>query len=252
MSWPSSRRAAATGSDQRPRPPRSNAPPSSRPTGTWQRNALRSLLTMPSSPGTSHESRALVDRVLALGSLDRPRGEALFTLGLLEQYAGSVPRSAEYLDEASHLLEGVALVRCLTELAMARFRLNDLAGFADCAHRIDAAADHDDPEQQLMASFTGGGALVLAGDFEAGMARLAEVRRLADLPALRHDPRALLLMALAVSFTGEVGDAVEVGAVRLQEVRRRGAIGVLVPALAILAAGKGVAGRPRRCVRGRG
>ena len=182
--------------------------------------------------------RTLVDRVLALGSLDRPRGEALFTLGLLEQYAGSVPRSAEYLDEASHLLEGAALVRCLTELAMARFRLNDVAGFTDCAQRIDAAADHDDPEQQLMASFTGGGALVLAGEFEAGMARLAEVRRLADLPALRHDARSLLLMALAVSFTGEVGDAVEVGAVRLQEVRRRGAIGVLVPALAILAAGK--------------
>jgi DNA-binding CsgD family transcriptional regulator len=70
------------------------------------------------------------------------------------------------------------------------------------------------------------------------MARLTEVRRLADLPALRHDARALLLMALAAAFTGQVADAVAAGAARLQEVRRRGAIGVLVPCLAILAAGR--------------
>jgi DNA-binding NarL/FixJ family response regulator len=182
--------------------------------------------------------RGLVDRVLAEGAADRSRGEALFTLGMLEQYAGSVPRSIEYLDEASYLLQGSALVRDLTELASARFRLNDVAGLADCGRRIDAVADPADPEQQLMASFTGGAALVLSGDLEAGMTRLAEVRRLADLPALRHDARALLLMALAAAFTGQVGDAVAVGAARLQEVRRRGAIGVLVPTLAILAAGR--------------
>ena len=73
------------------------------------------------------------DRVLADGAKDRSRGEALFTLGMLEQYAGSVPQSVEYLDEASYLLEGPALVRDLTELALARFRLNDLSGMADCA-----------------------------------------------------------------------------------------------------------------------
>jgi DNA-binding CsgD family transcriptional regulator len=182
--------------------------------------------------------RDLVDRVLAEGAADRSRGEVLFTLGMLEQYAGSVPRSVEYLDEASYLLEGSALIRDLTELALARFRLNDVAGMAECSRRIDAAADPDDAEHQLMASFTGGAALLLSGDLEAGMARLAEVRRLVDLPALRHDARALLLMALAAGFTGQVGDAVAVGAVRLQEVRRRGAVGVLVPCLAILAAGR--------------
>ena len=89
-----------------------------------------------------------------------------------------------------------------------------------------------------MAAFSAGTALLLTGDLEAGMARLDEVRRLADLPALRHDARALLLMALAAGFTGQVGDAVTVGAARLQEVRRRGAIGVLVPCLAILASGR--------------
>jgi DNA-binding CsgD family transcriptional regulator len=70
------------------------------------------------------------------------------------------------------------------------------------------------------------------------MTRLAEVRRLADLPGLRHNARALLLMALAVVFTGQIGDAVAVGSARLQEIRRRGAIGVLVPSLAMLAAGR--------------
>lgn len=182
--------------------------------------------------------RRLVDRVLADGVADRSRGEALYTLGMLEQYAGSVPQSVEYLDEASYLLTGSSLIRALTELGLARFRLNDVAGLAHCSRRIDAAADPEDAEQQLMASFTGGAALLLTGDLQAGMARLATVRRLADLPALRHDARALLLMALAAAFTGQVADAVAVGAARLQEVRRRGAVGVLVPCLAILAAGR--------------
>jgi DNA-binding CsgD family transcriptional regulator len=182
--------------------------------------------------------RDLVGRVLGDGVADRARGEALFTLGMLEQYAGSVPRSVEYLDEASTLLEGPALVRDLTELALARFRLNDVAGLADCSRQIDTAADLDDAEQRLLACFTGGAALLLTGELEAGMTRLAEVRRLVDLPALRHDARALMLMALTAGFTGQLGDAVVVGAARLQEVRRRGAIGVLVPCLSILAAGR--------------
>ncbi len=182
--------------------------------------------------------RGLGQRVLAEGVADRSRGEAMFTLGMLEQYAGSVPSSVEYLGEASYLLEGPALVRDLTELALARFRLNDVSGLVDCSRRIDTVADPDDAEQQLMASFTGGAALLLSGDLEGGMSRLAVVRRLADLPGLRHDARALMLMALAAGFTGQVGDAVAVGAPRLQEVRRRGAIGVLVPCLAILAAGR--------------
>jgi hypothetical protein len=63
--------------------------------------------------------RRLVERVLSEGVADRSRGEALFTLGKLEQYAGSVPESVEYLDEASYLLTGPAHVRALTELALA-------------------------------------------------------------------------------------------------------------------------------------
>lgn len=182
--------------------------------------------------------RSLVAGVLAGDAPGQVRGEALFTLGVLEQYAGSVPRAVDHLAEASLLLEGLPLVRALTELALARFRLNDLAGMVDCAHRIDVAADATDPEQQLLAAFTGGVGLVLTGDAAAGAARLADVRRLADLPPLRHDPRALLLMALSAAFTGQVGDVVTVGSARVEELRRRGAVGVLVPLLAIRAAGR--------------
>jgi DNA-binding CsgD family transcriptional regulator/tetratricopeptide (TPR) repeat protein len=181
---------------------------------------------------------ALAHRVISTAAPGRVRGDALFTLGMLEQYAGSVPLSVEHLADASNLLDGPELVRALTELAIARFRLNDVAGFIDCARRIDAVADSSDPEQQLLAAFTGGASLVLTGDPEPGMARLAQVRRLAELPILRHDARALILMALATTLTGELGDAVRVGDARMHEVRRRGAIGVLVPCLAILAAAK--------------
>lgn len=182
--------------------------------------------------------RALVARVLGEDAPDRARGEALFTLGMLEQYAGSVPRSVEHLDDASRLLDGPLLVRVLAELAVARFRLNDVAGLADCAHRIAAVADAADPEQQLLGAFTGGVALVLTGDPVAGAARLADVRRLADLPTLRHDARALLLMALSSAFTGQVESAVTAGTPRLEELRRRGAVGVLVPLLSIRAGGR--------------
>jgi DNA-binding CsgD family transcriptional regulator len=188
--------------------------------------------------GDVERVRSLTAAVLAGDAPGTVHGEVLLTLGLLEQYAGSVPRAVDHLAEASLLLEGLPLVRALTELALARFRLNDVVGMVDCAQRIDAAADATDPEQQLLAAFTAGVGLVLTGDTVAGAARLADVRRLADLPSLRHDARALLLMALSAAFTGQVGDAVTAGSARVEELRHRGALGVLVPLLAIRAAGR--------------
>ena len=112
--------------------------------------------------------RGLADRVRASGAPDAARGEVLFTLGMLEQYAGSVPLAVDHLDFASDLLRGVQQVRALTELAISLFRLNDLAGMSACAQRIDAVADPSDPEQALLAAFAVGTTLVLSGDFEAG------------------------------------------------------------------------------------
>jgi DNA-binding NarL/FixJ family response regulator len=179
-----------------------------------------------------------VERVLIHSASDAARGRAMFTLGMVEQYSGSVPLAADHLSAACALLDGEPLVRALTELALARFRLNDFGGFADCAERIDAAADLADPAQQLSALFVGGVARALLGDFEAAMPMLSEVTTVALSEDLRHNPRALFLLALAAGFSGTVADAMARGASRVDDVRRRGAVGVLVPILAIVAAGR--------------
>lgn len=181
---------------------------------------------------------ALTGRVLGTPAPDDARGGALFTLGMLEQYGGSVPRAAEHLTSSSALLSGIELDRSLAEQAITCFRLNDFPAVVRCAEQIDANQGAGEPEHDLLANFTGGTALLLTGDVERGAARLAQVGRLAALPELRYDARALVLTALAAGFTGDVAAALDSGAVRVEEVRRRGAVGVLVPTLALMAAGK--------------
>jgi DNA-binding NarL/FixJ family response regulator len=188
--------------------------------------------------GDLDRARDLVERVLSGSASDLARGRGLFTSGMVEQYAGSVPLAADRLSGACALLEGEPLVRALTELALARFRLDDLAGVAECAERVGAVADPADPEQRLPLLFLGGVARVLAGDFGAAVPMLSEVNDLALSEELRHDPRALLLMGLAAGFSGTVEEALRRGAPRVDDVRRRGALGVLVPLLAIVAAGR--------------
>ncbi len=188
--------------------------------------------------GDLDRTRALVDRVLSGSSSGSARGRALFTLGMVEHYAGSIPLAADHLSAACAVLDGEPLVRALTELALARFRLNDFGGLAECAERIEAAADPTDPEQRLPALFVGGVARALVGDFETAMPMLTEVTTLALSEELRHNPRALLLMALAAGFSGTVAEVIARGASRVDDLRRRGAVGVLVPILAIVAAGR--------------
>ncbi|HWM74501.1 MAG TPA: LuxR family transcriptional regulator [Nocardioides sp.] len=183
-------------------------------------------------------TRVLVERVLRGPTPQRARGRALFTLGMLEQYAGSVPRSVEHLSSACDLLDGLPLVRALAELATAQFRMNDLEALAGCADRLGGAADLSDPEQRLLAAFVEGVSLMLRGEPDEGGARLAEVRSLALSDELRDEPRALLFMALSIGFSGEPGpDMVEAFA-RVDGVRRQGAAGILIPLLSISAAGK--------------
>lgn len=188
--------------------------------------------------GDVARTRALVDRVLSGPAPAQARGRALFTIGMLEQYAGSVPESVRHLAAACNVLTGLPLVRALNELALARFRLNQLAAIAECADRIDARADRSNPEQRLLASFTVGLSLILRGDPEAGLEQLADVQVLALSEDLRHEPRALLLLALSYGFSGGVGDGMTEASARVEGVRRRGAVGILVPILAIRAAGR--------------
>jgi DNA-binding CsgD family transcriptional regulator len=188
-------------------------------------------------------TRGLVDRVLASsGASAETRGRAHFTLGMMEQYAGSVARAADHLAGACAALEGAELVDALTERALVAFRLNDLATFADCAAGIEAAADVDDPAQHLRLRFTGGMARAIAGDHESAQGMLGGLTDLALSEELRDDPRSLLLVALAAGLTGTVGDALARAAGRVDDVRRRGAIGVLMPILAISASGRAMVG----------
>lgn len=187
-------------------------------------------------------TRRLTDQVLASSAPPDARGHALFTLGMVEQYAGSVPRAATHLTDACSLLQGALLVDALTELALVAFRLGDIGRFVDCATRIDAAADLGDPAQRLRASFTGGLACFLGGDHEAARSQLREVAALALSDDLRDDPRSILLMALAAALTGTVTEAIAQGSARVDDVRRRGAIGALMPILAILSRGRAMVG----------
>lgn len=113
--------------------------------------------------GDIPRTRALAERVLRSGTDGRSRGEVLSTLGVLEQYAGSVPAAADRLREAVPLVDGPVRVWILTELAMTRYRLNDHPGVDECAGHLRAFADTKDPRQEVLAAFVGGMAHVLHG-----------------------------------------------------------------------------------------
>ena len=99
-------------------------------------------------------------------------------------------------------------------------------------------ADETRPDHVLWREFTAGVALVVRGDHDAGRERLRGVVALVPRLPDREAPLALLLLALAAGFLGDPRLAMETGERLLVEVRRQGAVGMLVPSLAIVAAGR--------------
>lgn len=192
--------------------------------------------------GDLARTRALADRVLDSPATGEVRGRAVLTLAMLEQYAGSVVRAADLMAQACTMVRGAELVDALNERSLIAFRLSDVAAVAECATRIEEEADDEDPAQRIRARFTIGLGRFLAGDYEAASDQLAELTDLALSEDLREDPRALLLMALASALSGTVEDALRRGSSRLDDVRRRGAVGVLVPLLTITAAARAIVG----------
>jgi hypothetical protein len=188
--------------------------------------------------GDADRTRSLVARVLDGPSAAQAHGRALFTLGMLEEYGGSVPYAAELLASAAGQLYGEHRTRALAELALARFRLNDIPGIGECAARIQEAADHKDPEQRMLSDFTRGVAATLAGDPAAGRVLLTDVTEQISSPPLRDDARSLVFLGLAGVFLGDPRDLMDVASSQLSQVRKRGALGVLVPALALFAAAR--------------
>jgi tetratricopeptide (TPR) repeat protein len=169
--------------------------------------------------GDVERTRALAARVLDGPAGRAARAQVLSTLGVLEQYAGSVPRAAELLATAAELADGSQRVWALAELGHTRFRLGD-------------------PGQRALAEFARGIALTVGGDPAAGRPLLADVLELLQSPPLRDDPRYLIHLGLAAGFLGDVRDVVALGERRLAATRERGALGVLVPGLALMAAGR--------------
>ena len=188
--------------------------------------------------GDVPRTRSLAGRVLDDTAHAASRGRALVVLGGLELTTGSVPRAAEMLGSAVEVAEGAALVQALSELSMARFRLGDMAGIADCAARMVEAPDRTDPYHQLLSDFTQALAAAVRGDAVSSQhlltALIAEIGR----PPLRDDPRAVIPLALAAGFLGDVAPVFSLAEHLLALARERGAFGVLVPALALAAGGR--------------
>ena len=107
--------------------------------------------------GDADRTRSLVARVLSGSGPPRAQGRALFTLGMLEEYAGSVPHSVELLASAAERLDGAHRTRALAELALARFRLNDVAGCQRmCRQHPSRPPTATTPKQRMLADFTRG------------------------------------------------------------------------------------------------
>jgi DNA-binding CsgD family transcriptional regulator/tetratricopeptide (TPR) repeat protein len=192
--------------------------------------------------GDAERARRLSRRVLAGAAPPSARSRVLFSTGVLEQYAGSVPRAAGLLDEAAADAEGAALVQVLAELVLTYFRLGDVAQLVDRAGRLDRVADRDDPGQRVLADFTGGLARLLTGDAAGGLALMGDVVTGTSLATLRSDPRHIMLVALASGFLGDPRKTLALGGRLVDELRERGSLGILVPLLALRAGGRSMVG----------
>jgi DNA-binding NarL/FixJ family response regulator len=149
----------------------------------------------------------------------------------------SVRRSAELLSAAADECVGVQRVWALTELAEAQFRLGQYDALQRTAARLADAADDRDPEQRVLSCFMRGTALVVAGDPAGAAECYAEVVEQASHALLGSKPRLLPYRALASASLGLGAEALT-HFDPLQEARRRGAVGILVPLLSLNAAGR--------------
>jgi DNA-binding NarL/FixJ family response regulator len=190
--------------------------------------------------GDVTRARALVDRLLASDATDeRIRGRALASLGILEQCTGSIPRAAQQLAEAARHTDGQLRVRVLAEVAMEQHRLGDYAGQCATADEIAAVADRADPHQLVLSLYFGGFSALVNGDHEHGRALLKDALELyATDPALADEPRYLVPALLATGWLGPTPTAARFFEDRLANARSRGALTVLVRALAMFAYGR--------------
>jgi DNA-binding CsgD family transcriptional regulator/tetratricopeptide (TPR) repeat protein len=203
-------------------------------------DALASAVEDAAIGGDSMRARALAGQFDTINSGAAPQTSAriLLGLGFLEENAGSVPDSATLLQQAADLGTGTIRLRALVELAQVNYRLGSARGVADAANALAAVADLTDPEQEMLTSYTRAAALAFNGQWErARPPGLRAMELLESEPALRDDPRYLVIALLTAGWIGEPARALTYLDRRLDAARARGAIGVLPLALDVLAAG---------------
>ncbi|MGS0685395.1 AAA family ATPase [Nakamurella sp. GG22] len=188
--------------------------------------------------GDTTATRRLAGLVMADADDPDARAHALLTLGTLEQYAGSVPRSRELLDQAARLGTGVIRLRALAELANASYRLSSAQGMAAAAAALREYADPAEPEQEMLACYTSGAALAFGGEWDLAHPPMSRALELLETdPVLRDEPRYLSTAMLAPAWMGEPARILGFLDRRLDTARDMGALGVLPLALSLLAAG---------------
>jgi DNA-binding CsgD family transcriptional regulator len=195
--------------------------------------------------GDVDRARQLGERVLGtgVGADERSRAGALHALGIMEEFAGSVARAAQLQRSAADLGAGTLRARALAQLTMLCYRLDDPVGMRAAAETLASSADPREPEQRMLAAYSLGAAHVFDGDQAFGHDLVRQAMELLETEeALRDDPRYLLLALLVGRWLGDLAVMAPALDRRLRRAREMGALGALVPALSIMAAGRALRG----------
>jgi DNA-binding NarL/FixJ family response regulator len=193
--------------------------------------------------GDVARTRTLAQRLLA-GPADRSgRSRALATLGILEQFTGSLARADQLLTQAAELTDGRQRVRVLADLAMVRHRLGDSAGLIAAARQMAAVCDPADPHQQFLSRYYDGVAGLMLGEYESGRRTMTvAIDLLMSDSDVGDDPRYLPLAVLSAGWLGLTPESVRFIEGRLAHARDRGALAVLVTALGMSSYGRAMLG----------
>lgn len=188
--------------------------------------------------GDADGVRRLAAEVVSADVTDDSRARALYTLGMLEWFHGTFARARELLGRAADIATGRLLLRTLGELFHTCHLLDDDEGMKAVADRAALVADRTDPEQAMLAAYLAGAARVVEGRPDLGAPLVREaVRLLESTPALRDDPRHLMVSLLCARWLMDPSVAIGYGERRIERAREAGALGVLAVGLSLGSSG---------------
>ncbi|UDY36092.1 helix-turn-helix transcriptional regulator [Dermatobacter hominis] len=189
--------------------------------------------------GDVDRARHLLDALDRFEPEPSTRARALLALGLLERYSGTLRRAAELLSDAAEQVEGHRLVAALSELWMTLHRLGRLDHMRKVAARLEEVADPQRPQDLFAVECYSGLIAMMDEDRDAGVTLLQRaLDRFADEPSLRQDPSLLVTVVFVASWVGLDPDLVALIEAAVDNARRLGALGALVPTLSMTAHGR--------------